>query len=69
VTGIEPVTPCLQNMETGFRKPFHFSSPNKTQVLKLAKRMCLGVRECRSLHVGSLQKSLHSSQSKIGLGA
>jgi hypothetical protein len=61
VTGIEPVTPCLQNSSARFCNPRHFNHSIENSKLSPSVRVWLDVLKCGSLHVGSLQKSLQSS--------
>jgi hypothetical protein len=61
VTGIEPVTPCLQNSPLVFRNTFFLSYLEHSSKLSLPSRMCPDVRGCGRLIAGSLQKSLQSS--------
>jgi hypothetical protein len=61
VTGIEPVTPCLQNSPTTSCKPRHFNQSIEKSNLKSVDEVCADVRRCGLLHVGSLQKSLQST--------
>jgi hypothetical protein len=58
VTGIEPVTPCLQNSQTDSRKSLLFMQSIRASRLKHSRHMCVVVATCGHLHVGSLQKSL-----------
>jgi hypothetical protein len=60
VTGIEPVTPCLQNSPTSSCNPCQFNQSKENPKLNSSSGVWLYVRECISLHVGSLQKSLQS---------
>ena len=66
VAGIEPATPCLQNSPASFRKSRHFNHRIESSRFTYAGELCLGVRECGRLFVGSLQKSLHFSASNTG---
>jgi len=66
VAGIEPATPCLQNSSATFRKSCHFNHRIENSRLSTSGRLCLGVRECGYLFVGSLQKSLHFPAIVIG---
>ena len=65
VTGIEPVTPCLQNSPTSFCNPRYFNQSKENSTLNSSSGVWLDVRKCASLHVGSLQKSLQSSASEL----
>jgi hypothetical protein len=66
VTGIEPVTPCLQNSPTSFCNPCHFNQSKDNSKLNSSSGVWLYVRECGCLHVGSLQKSLQSRSPLTG---
>ena len=61
VTGIEPVTPCLQNKTATPPKSNHFNHSIENSRLNSSARVWLDVRRCAGLNVGSLQKSLQSS--------
>src|SRR5271156_6229207 len=61
VTGIEPVTPCLQNSLTTSGNPCYFNQSKENPKLNSSSGVWLYVRKCISLHVGSLQKSLQPS--------
>ena len=67
VTGIEPVTPCLQNSPTTSRKPRHFNQAIEKANLKSFDRLCADVCRCGLLHIGSLQKSLQSSLTDVAV--
>ena len=60
VTGIEPVTPCLQNSPTTSCNPCYFGQSKENPKLNSSSGVWLYVRKCISLHVWSLQKSLQS---------
>src|SRR5271170_5132733 len=66
VTGIEPVTPCLQNSPTSSCNPCHFNQPKENSKLNSSSGVWLYVRKCISLHVRSLQKSLQYSATAMG---
>jgi hypothetical protein len=66
VTGIEPVTPCLQNSPTSFCNPHRFNQSIENSRVGSSVRVWLDVRKCGSLHVGSLQKSLQSTTLQRG---
>jgi hypothetical protein len=55
VTGIEPVTRCLQNSPTSSCKPCHFNHSIENSRVSPSVRMWLDVCKCGSLHVRSLQ--------------
>jgi hypothetical protein len=52
VTGIEPVTPCLQNSPTSFCNPHRFNQSIENSRVGSSVRVWLDVRKCGSLHVG-----------------
>jgi hypothetical protein len=58
VTGIEPVTPCLQNKIFALRKPSRFSNRPDNKAFSSQSRMCADVSGYVRLIIGSLQKSL-----------
>jgi hypothetical protein len=66
VTGIEPVTPCLQNSPTSRCNPCYFNQSKENSKLNSSSGVWLYVRKCIRLHVGSLQKSLQSSACATG---
>jgi hypothetical protein len=69
VTGIEPVTPCLQNSPATSCKPPHFNHSIEDSILSSSARVWLDVCKCSGLIVGSLQKSLQSSAIEKGVAA
>ena len=58
VTGIEPVTPCLQNKIFALRKPSRFSDHPDNKAFRFQSRMCAAVSGYVRMIIGSLQKSL-----------
>jgi hypothetical protein len=58
VTGIEPVTPCLQNKIFASRKASRFSDRPDNKAFRFQSRMCAAVSGYVRLIIGSLQKSL-----------
>jgi hypothetical protein len=60
VTGIEPVTPCLQNSPTSSCNPDNFNRSTEKSRLESTGKVWPDVCKYGCLRVGSLQKSLHS---------
>jgi len=58
VTGIEPVTPCLQSSGTISHKPSVFNLSIENPRLNHSEGVWLDISGCRLLLIGSLQKSL-----------
>jgi hypothetical protein len=58
VTGIEPVTPCLQSKIFASRKTSQFSDRPDNKAFRFHSRMCAAVSGYVRLIIGSLQKSL-----------
>jgi hypothetical protein len=69
VTGIEPVTPCLQNIPTSSNNLRIFKPRLENSRRSATSLLCSVVAECSWLHVGSLQKSLQSPAIESGAGA
>jgi hypothetical protein len=66
VTGFEPATPCLQNTFGLSRKSHIFTQSIHTSSFDHHRLMCVVVRKCGRLYVGSLQKSLQSFATTAG---
>jgi len=66
VTGFEPATPCLQSIFECIRKSRFFRQLIHTSIIKRSPHMCVDVRKCGRLYVGSLQNSLQFFYSETG---